>query len=165
MVEVDARARFYYAFRPKFAVGQLPALLEHVGLALDDVDVVVCNACAGDGLEDPATLARLNRASPEPCAERPPGRRGALVVDFAAVRGTLQDQHVRDVGPAIYRVRNGRYHNDGHACMPGIPDDEVDLLLALLATSQRVEVEKPPSNNHTWWNETDLYGGALPAAA
>ena len=106
MLEFDGRLRLYYAFRPKFCRGQLPALLQRVGLDASDVDALVCNACATDGLDDPKTLRRLNNASKTPCGDRP---NGALVLDFDAVRGLLEAQMRRDAGGPIYKVRNKRH--------------------------------------------------------
>ena len=156
MLEFDGRLRLYYAFRPKFCRGQLPALLQRVGLDASDVDALVCNACATDGLDDPKTLRRLNNASKTPCGDRP---QGAIVLDFDPVRGLLESQMRRDAGGPIYKVRNKRYSNDVHACMPGLPDDEADLLFAILATSQRVETS--PTYAVHEWDESGIYGGAV----
>ena len=46
--------------------------------------------------ELPATLARLNRASPEPCAERPPGRRHGLGKQAHSSRVSMGGRRMRE---------------------------------------------------------------------
>lgn len=53
-------------------------------------------------------------------------------VDFGRVRATLQKHMLRDAG-RLYGATNARYVDDGHPCLPGLPDDEVDYLFAVLA--------------------------------
>ena len=65
----------------------------------------------------------------------------------------------RDIGH-LYGATNGVKINDGHPCMPGIPDDEVDILFSTLLTKSRHIDHNLPADGYSarFWNETDLYG-------
>ena len=151
--------RFYYAFRARFTAGGLPPILDTLGLQLSEIDLIVCDTCGPDGLHDASVLRNLNRASPIPCHQRSGDQRGAVLIDFSTVRQTLQAQMRRDIGH-LYGATNGVKINDWHPCMPGIPDDEVDILFSMLLTKSRHIDHNLPADGYSarFWNETDLYG-------
>ena len=60
---------------------------------------------------------------------------GKQFIDFGSVRANLQAQLQRDAN-RTYGATNGIADNDGHPCMPGLPDDEVDILFAAIATGR-----------------------------
>ncbi|KAJ1449059.1 hypothetical protein M885DRAFT_573379 [Pelagophyceae sp. CCMP2097] len=151
MVELAGRVRFYFIFRARFNVGGIVPLLNKLGLNEDEVDLVLCNT---------GVLRRLNNASETACALRgasePPG---AVVVDVNALRATLMQQMRRDAG---FLSTVNAFKVDQHACMPGLPDDEVDILFTMLLSTK-----KQLSTNGTadprayeWWSEKELYGDA-----
>ena len=57
-----------------------------------------------------------------------------LLLDLDGVRGALMAQ-LRGAmgGNATIGATNARYVNDPHPCMPGLPDDEADVMFAALA--------------------------------
>jgi hypothetical protein len=121
IVEFGRKIRFHYLFRPQF-IEDLPGVLkEKLDLDPKDVDVLLFN----DGLEK--TVEKHSELLDIFSASGAWQRR--LVWPYKSFKKIQQ----RDIGrwfgadnPWITHVP------DGHACMPGPPDDEVNLLMYLL---------------------------------
>ena len=135
MIELDGNLRIYYIFRPYTYKTRLRELLNSVlGLAYAAVDVVVhLNGFEGNAALKTLLLAEL-RAARSAAGHRPP-----FVLEFGPVRETLKAQLLaamnrtwRGGEPLTLGARNCRLWNDAHPCLPGIPDDEVDLLFRAL---------------------------------
>ena len=111
----------------------------HSGLLYASVDFVVGLENFGFGFGG-AGDAQLERFLAELRAARAAaGRDAPLALDFDPVRETLKAQllvAMRRRAPPGEAVSvgsfNARLHDDPHPCMPGIPDDEVDLMFAAL---------------------------------
>ena len=63
----------------------------------------------------------------------------------------------RDLG-RLFGATNGKFTDNGHPCLPGLPDDEVDVLFATLATVSRSIDAPTDAEGAMWWNETAIYG-------
>ena len=98
LVWPNLTVRFSYAFRARFNAGGLPSILDALGVRRSEVDLIICDTCEQDGLHDVSVLRELNMASPVPCHQRPAHQRGAALIDFSAIRQTLEAQMLRDVG-------------------------------------------------------------------
>ena len=116
MVELDEGLRFYYVFRHFNFDKDLPVLFDKLNLKISDIDVVVTNNKLSENLK---LFTMLHPHVPK------------LDFNVLSVFKTIQ---TRDCG-----WWDGA-HNIGlvmaadvHPCMPGIPDDEADLLLFMLA--------------------------------
>jgi hypothetical protein len=121
IVEFGRKIRFYFVFRPKI-FEDLPGLLkEKLDLDPKDVDVLLFNDHQEEDIKKYSELVDIFKAS------------GAwqrrLVWPYALFRET----QMRDIG-RWFGANNPWITEapDTHACMPGPPDDEVNLLLYLI---------------------------------
>ena len=142
--ELNKRLRIHYIFRPSFPkryskkngwafkeFQSIHDLLQIFNTSLDAIDVLVCND--GCGLQNRSQRTSLLDEFSRSC---PSGTAGKQYIDFGPVRANLQRQLQRDAG-TTYGAMNGKYHTpDSHPCMPGLPDDEVDILFAAIATGK-----------------------------
>ena len=124
-LEVNRTLRIHFIFRPWAFTDSLESLLRGFsGIGLNDVDVLVCNdRCGGLGMSE------THDVFVGACAASVP----RLMVDFTPVRGVLQSQLRRDAHTQ-YGATNAWRKEDSHPCMPGLPDDELDILFAAIAT-------------------------------
>lgn len=102
-----------------------------LGLRLAELDALVCNehcGLAAPGEKPPQRPRQQFRRDVDAAC---PAKK-VVFVDFGRVRATLQKHMLRDAG-RLYGATNARYVDDGHPCLPGLPDDEVDYLFAVLA--------------------------------
>ncbi|KAH8072903.1 hypothetical protein JL720_10990 [Aureococcus anophagefferens] len=161
MVEFAKDLRAYFVFRPWSYEEDAIDVLRALDLKARDVDVLVCNeycglvappkrafgltteeavlgerrdACSGPrSAAGPATRDRRSSTSTACAARRLSTKRNAGEDRRASqVRATLKAQMKRDVGHA-YGATNAVLRDDNHPCLPGIPDDEVDILFSALA--------------------------------
>ena len=124
--ELNQTLRIYYIFRPWAITEGVHGILQKFGINIHAVDVLVCNEnCGQTGTQVRNELMRSCRGSAG----------GKQFIDFGPVRANLQAQLRRDAN-STYGATNARSHNDGHPCMPGLPDDEVDILFAAIATGR-----------------------------
>jgi hypothetical protein len=111
MVEFGNVIRFYYIFGPSMYSNEtLHQIYDKLGVRGDSVDVLYFN---------------VNESKTSLAYERK--------VDYSSLLSTLRILQRRDVG--TYFGANNPWITDppdGHPCMPGIPDDEVNVLLFLL---------------------------------
>ncbi|KAJ1456121.1 hypothetical protein M885DRAFT_518646 [Pelagophyceae sp. CCMP2097] len=146
-VEFFGGLRVFYLFRPWAYQGGALALLKRLDLKPEQVDVLVCNDHCG--LTAPGSGGRrVMKAAVRQfrnLLQTKPGeakclQADAAFVDFGDVRAALQRQ-LRFASPhGAYGATNARLTDDGHPCLPGLPDDEVDILFSALADgSNRVE--------------------------
>ena len=125
-VEFNQTLRIYYIFRPWAITGGVHGILQRFGTSIHAIDVLVCNDNCG--MTDPQVRNDLMRS----CRGNTGGKQ---FIDFGSVRANLQAQLQRDAN-RTYGATNGIADNDGHPCMPGLPDDEVDILFAAIATGR-----------------------------
>lgn len=130
-VEFGEALHAFFVFRPwAYSVPLAEVLETKLGLRLSELDALVCNehcGLAAPGEKPHRPRQQFRRAVDAAC----PGKKTAFV-DFGRVRATLQKHMLRDAG-RLYGATNARYADDGHPCLPGLPDDEVDHLFAVLA--------------------------------
>jgi hypothetical protein len=117
MIEVE-KVRFYFIFRPYVFKNFTGVLASKLGLTIDDIDVAIVNERNEDNERSVYSLLR---------------QRAVPVIDLSELLPFLQSLQMRDCGrwfgadnPFITRPP------DGHPCMPGVPDDESDIVLLLL---------------------------------
>jgi hypothetical protein len=111
MVEFGNVVRFYYIFRPfMYSNETLHQIYDQLGIRDHSVDVLVFNK------EESKTSLAYERK-----------------VDYTLLLGTLKALQRRDIG-AYFGANNPwiTHPPDTQPCMPGIPDDEVNVLLFLL---------------------------------
>ena len=129
-IEFSRRLRLHYIFRPYAYADGLDQVLDHLGIQAEHVDVLACNDhCAKVKKNWAGTLGGLYRSREEHTGQN--AGKGAFFLDFGKVRATMQVQMERDLGH-LYGATNAQYKDDGHACMPGLPDDEVDILFSAI---------------------------------
>eukprot|EP00041_Stephanoeca_diplocostata_P009581 m.148197 g.148197 ORF g.148197 m.148197 type:complete len:370 (-) comp17799_c0_seq1:739-1848(-) len=112
--------RIYYIFRSYAYEGELETVLrDYLGVDPQDIDIVVHNENQNLDIKWSST------------------NRSPHFLDFSDVRGILQKQLQRDAGTA-YGATNAKMEDDGHPCLPGIPDDEIDVLFVALLTESEI---------------------------
>jgi hypothetical protein len=119
MIEYDSKIQIYYVFRPwRYSAERLLERLELLGCQAGDVDTVVFS-------EDTEEINEHGWDRPEFV--------NARYIDFASVLDTLRNQQLRDLNYQ-FGADNPWILDppDAHPCMPGIPDDEANILLTLL---------------------------------
>lgn len=112
MVELPEHLRIYYVFR-HFRFDTNPdVLFAKLGLNLSDVDVVVTNNSPTENYRMLSYIA-------------------APVIQFDRLLPFLRDKQVQAAGRCFGADNVGMVHiPDVHPCMPGIPDDETDIVLS-----------------------------------
>ena len=121
VVEFGRKIRFYYLFRPQI-YEDLPGILkEKLDLDPKDIDVLLFNADQDKTFKEDSDLFDILSAS------------GAWQRRLLWPYGYFEEIQLRDIG-RWFGADNPWITNkpDGHACMPGPPDDEVNLLMYLL---------------------------------
>lgn len=115
MVELPGKLRIYYVFR-HFQYGvDTVGFFHHIGLNLTDVDAIVTNNA---GSENKYLVSKT----------------AAPVFQFAPLLPFLKEKQMSAAGRYFGADNVGMDHPpDGHPCMPGIPDDEADIVLFQLA--------------------------------
>lgn len=127
--ELNGSLRIYYIFRPWAIIEGVRGVLKSFNTSLDAIDVLVCNSDCGF-LSETKLRDFLNEFK----SSCPSNAEGKQYIDFGNVRANLQQQMARDANNK-YGAMNGVFERpDFHSCMPGIPDDEVDILFAAIAT-------------------------------
>lgn len=117
MVEFPGKLRVYYIFRLSTFDDHLEEVLAKINLDLNELDIIVTN-----------DLPHLRKKLLDLAGPAIP------VMYFARVFSRLQALMVRDSGELFGADNVGiRVLPDVHPCMPGIPDDEVNILLFALA--------------------------------
>jgi len=124
MVEFGGVIRFYYIFRPqKYAKKILRYIYQNVfGFTKnDEIDILIWNKYN----HDPSNST--------------PDLRPKQQMDFSLLK-PLKKMQWEQLG-YFYGADNPYIEKppDVHACMPGVPDDEVDILLYILLTGYKVE--------------------------
>mmetsp|Transcript_26475 Transcript_26475/g.67248 ORF Transcript_26475/g.67248 Transcript_26475/m.67248 type:complete len:327 (+) Transcript_26475:238-1218(+) len=123
-LEFNDSLRLYFVFRPYAFSEDLRVVLQRLAdVKLEDMDFLVCNDRCG-GLGD-----RIRRSFLASCPTR---RADRYAIAFDPVRAIIRSQ-LHTTARSSYGATNGMRTNDAHACMPGIPDDEVDILFAAIA--------------------------------
>ncbi|KAL7578984.1 hypothetical protein ACA910_019031 [Epithemia clementina (nom. ined.)] len=121
MLELGHVLRIWYVFRPDL-YGDWNTTFEHIGLHQSQIDHIFWN----DKAADPMVLKQWESSTTTAATK---------VTRFELVR-TLSELQAKQ-GPLYYffGADNPGMDKipDGHPCMPGIPDDEVALLLFALA--------------------------------
>ena len=117
MVEFGSRIQFYYVFCP-WVYANIASVYDKLGLRADDIDVLVFND--GEDKKYPQSLRRQLKA-------------GIFNESIIWVLDQFKRIQIRDTG-RWFGATNPWITNppDIHPCMPGVPDDEADLLLFLL---------------------------------
>lgn len=117
MVEFPEGLRFYYVFRPTVYSTCIPDLFMHMKLEGLHVDAVVTNYV-------PPEIAALRRYLDPQVA----------VIDAVFILESFRAVQTRDCGWWDGADNIGIDHvPDIHPCMPGVPDDELEVLLFALA--------------------------------
>jgi hypothetical protein len=121
VVEFGRKIRFYYVFRPQI-YEDLPGLLkEKLDLDPKDIDVLLFNDGQDETFKENSDLLDILSAS------------GAWQRRLVWPYWSFEEMQLRDIG-RWFGADNPWITSkpDGHACMPGPPDDEVNLLMYLL---------------------------------
>ena len=137
---------------PRVLVSQgIEALLQRLGIdSLDDVDVLVCNErCGLKGAYHRAFVKRF-REHDLACVRR--GGKRRHFIDFGRVRATMRKQLLRDSG-SQYGATNAQTTADDHACLPGLPDDEVDLLFVAIAEHACIFLSDSEESDAEFWKK------------
>lgn len=112
--------RITYVFRSYAYEGDLEAIFrEYLDIDPQHIDIVVHNADQNLDIKWSST-------------EKKPH-----FLDFSKVHGVLEYQMTRDAS-SKYGATNAKYQDDLHSCLPGIPDDEVDILFVALLTESAI---------------------------
>lgn len=123
MIEYLNTLRVYYVFRSYAFEGGLETVLQdHLKINPENVDVVVHNDLQNLNIN----WARKNQRSDMP-----------HFLDFSDVREELKLQMARDA-TTKYGATNAILKDDFHPCLPGIPDDEIDILFTALLTNSSI---------------------------
>jgi hypothetical protein len=122
MVEYAGGLRVFYMFRQYLYDSALDQIFSALGLSPVDVDVLVTNYDAN------LNAGILERLHPN-----------VTVLHFDRVLPFFLKIQVKDCGWSDRAMNPGlpKSKPDGHPCMPGIPDDELDVLLLALAHGVR----------------------------
>jgi hypothetical protein len=117
MVEFPGGLRFYYVFRSYVYSSCVPELLQHLQLDGSHVDAVI-----------------TNQVPPETAAVRKYLNPRVSVISAIYILELFRAVQTRDCGWWDGADNVGMHHvPDIHPCMPGIPDDELEVLLFALA--------------------------------
>ena len=115
MMELSGGLRIFYIFRPAAFRGMIPEICQGLGLNTSEVDVVVTNELTDIG----PFLKLLDSKVP--------------LIEFSHVLPFFFDVQGRGCGWIDGGVNVGIDNPpDDHPCMPGIPDDEANVLLFAL---------------------------------
>ena len=79
------------------------------------------------------------------------GNSGEEMKAFSILDG-LGIKLLRDAG-SQYGATNARTTDDDHACLPGLPDDEVDVLFAAVAERACQFVSDSEESDTEFWNK------------
>lgn len=144
-IEFAGRLRVSYVFRP-YAYGDgLSQLFQgravpggsSLGLPYASIDAIV--DLQGNA---PTLLANIQHA------RAAAGRPAPFFLEFAMVREQVKNKlllEMRKRWPkATVGATNGRLVNDGHPCLPGLPDDEADLMLRAIGQRAKFVRGRPP---------------------
>lgn len=116
MVEMPGKLKIYYVFRHFRYSAEPDVFFAHLGLNLTNVDVVVTN-------NSPVENAKLLALIP-----------AVPVIQFGEMLPFLEKKQIAGAGKRFGADNVGMDHPpDMHPCMPGVPDDETDILLFQLA--------------------------------
>lgn len=124
VAEFGGSMRIYYMFRPWMHLNLTRVMKEKLNLIPEELDILIFNDEQEKIIEKDAHLIEVFKASG--------AWNNRITWDYEHFR-TIQE---RDVG-RWFSANNPWITNppDGHACMPGPPDDEVNLLLYLIYTN------------------------------
>lgn len=115
MVELDEGLRIYYTFRFSAFDTDLPKVLQRMQLNPADLDVIVSNL-------SPSKYEKLSSLAP-----------GVPVLRIGGLLPFLHKVMLRDTHRWFGADNVGMIQSpDTHPCMPGVPDDEVNILLFAL---------------------------------
>ena len=124
VAEFGGSMRIYYSFRPYFHQNLTRVLKEKLNMIPEKIDVLVFNDGQSHIIEKDAYLLEAFRTSG--------AWNNRIEWDYKHFR-TIQE---RDIGQWFGSNNPWIEHPpDDHACMPGPPDDEVNLLLYLIYTN------------------------------
>ena len=124
-LEFEKTLRIYYMFDPWMRTEGIDDALKMFGSGLDQMDVLVCNECN-----------QLTKGEKDSFFQSDDAAVKKQFIDFGPVRTNLRAQLERDSGDS-YGATNAISQDDSlHCCMPGLPDDEVDILFTAIATGR-----------------------------
>ena len=104
------------------------------GSSLEEMDALVCNTCD-----------KLSKGDKKKFFQSESVDRKKQLIDFGPVRTNLGAQLERDAGDS-YGVTNAKFQDNSlHNCMPGLPDDEVDILFTAIGTGRNCTFSGPCS--------------------
>lgn len=116
MVELPGNLRIFYVFRHFRYKADPVTFFAHLGLNLTEVDVVVTNNAHGENAKLMAHLPTVP------------------IISFGKLLPFMASKQRHSAGRFFGADNVGMVHPpDIHPCMPGIPDDETDVLLFQLA--------------------------------
>jgi hypothetical protein len=117
MMEFNNSIRFYYIFRP-FVYQNISMLYDTLHLDTENVHRIIYNDAGGSSLDTLMTSF--------------PSNAGSSKINFGTLASWKEIQ-TRDIGKWLGADNVGMVKKpDDHPCMPGVPDDEANLLLFLL---------------------------------
>ena len=128
MVEFGGMIRFHYIFRSNRLYENMTDVYKHLGLQVENIDALMFNDGEESTFQQKSSLRRG-------VFERSP----IWVGNF--VQYTLMRLQLRDIG--VWKgATNPRMVEspDAHPCMPGVPDDEANLLLFSLLSDAKVSM-------------------------
>ena len=121
LVEFGGKIRFYYIFQPSMYENLLGVFQEKLQLELQDIDSLVFNSGQEKTISSNNTMREVFIST------------GVWEQRIIWPYETFRKIQERDIGSWFGADNPWITHPpDGHACMPGPPDDEVNLLLFLL---------------------------------
>lgn len=119
MIEVES-VKYYFIFRPyvyKNITGTMESLL---GLKIDDIDLAFVNDITE---QNERAIYSLLRTREIPVS----------IIDLSDLLPFLQSLQLRDIGKWFGADNPLIVHPpDDHPCMPGVPEDEVDILMLIM---------------------------------
>jgi len=131
VVEFGRKIRFYYLFRPQIYEDLPGVLKEKLDLDPKDVDVLLFNDGQDETIKENSNLLDIFSAS------------GAWQRRLLWPYWSFKETQLRDIG-RWFGADNPWITSkpDGHACMPGPPDDEVNLLMYLLYSNSVIREDR-----------------------
>jgi len=124
VAEFGGSMRIYYMFRPWMHLNLTRVMTEKLNLIPEELDILIFNDDQQHTIEKDAHLSEVFKAS------------GAWDNRIEWDYNHFETIQKRDVGRWFGANNPWVSHPpDGHACMPGPPDDEVNLLLYLIYTN------------------------------
>jgi len=124
VAEFGGSMRIYYMFRPWMHLNLTRVMTEKLNLIPEELDILIFNDDQQHTIEKDAHLSEVFKAS------------GAWDNRIEWDYNHFKTIQKRDVGRWFGANNPWVSHPpDGHACMPGPPDDEVNLLLYLIYTN------------------------------